>query len=101
MKRFYEFEVIIPNAVFDHVAGNSIIDLLSYFNVKFECKGFTDCETEYLVTAHSRGVADYVRELLAALQRVVLASSFSFMDKMRCKRWIYGEIREVKSDEIY
>lgn len=98
MKRVFEFEVIIPNAVFDHVADNSIIDLLSYFNVNFECKGFTDSETEYLVTAHSRVVADYVREWLAALQRVVLASSFSCMDKMRCKGWIYGEIREVVSD---
>lgn len=100
MKRFYEFEVIIPCAVFDHVADTSIGDLLSYFNVKFSCKGFTDCEIEYLVTAHSRDVADFVRDWFVALQRVVLASSFSCMDKMRCESWIYGEIREVESYEI-
>lgn len=100
MKRFNEFEVIIPDAVFEHVTDNSISDLLSCFNVTFECKGFTDCETEYLVTAPSRDVANSVRELLASLQRVVLASSFSPMDKMRCEGWLFGIIREVESDEI-
>jgi hypothetical protein len=98
MKLFYEFEVIIPNAVFDHVSVDLIVDLLSYFNVKFECKGYTDCKTEFLVTAHSRDVAYCVREWFPALQSVVVASSYSAMDKMRCRGWLYGEIREVESD---
>lgn len=99
MKRFnYEFEVIVPDAVIKHVSVPSISDLLSYFNVKFEVKGFTDCETEFLVTAPSRDVANSVRELLASLKRVVLASSFSSMDKMRCEVWLFGIIREVESD---
>lgn len=99
MKRFnYEFEVIFPDAVIDHVSVKSIEDLLSYFNVKFEVKGFTDCETEFLITAPSRDVAYFVRQWFPALQRVVLASSYSAMDKMRCQGWLYGEIREVESD---
>ena len=99
MKRFnYEFEVIVPDAVIKHVSVPSISDLLSYFNVKFEVKGFTDSETEFLVTAPSRDVANSVRELLASLQRVVLASSFSSMDRMRCEGWLFGQIREVESD---
>lgn len=99
MKRFnYEFEVIIPHAVIKHVSVVSLAYLLSCFNVKFETKGFTDCETEFLVTAPSRDVAHYVREWFPALQRVVLASSYSAMDKMRCEGWLYGEIREVESD---
>lgn len=98
MKRFNEFEVIIPAAVFGHVSHDSIVDILRWFDVKFECKGCTDCEYEFLVTAPSRDVANSVREWFPALQRVVLASSFSAMDKMRCQGWLYGEIREVESD---
>lgn len=98
MKRFNEFEVIIPEAVFEHVSENSIIVLLSNFNVKFERKGSTDCEIEYLVTAPSCDVANSVRELLASLQRVVLAFPLSPMDKMRCKGWLFGIIREVECD---
>lgn len=98
MKRFNEFEVIIPNAVFEHVTDNSIIELLSCFNVKFEVKGFTDCETEYLVTAPSRDVANSVRDLLATLERAVIASAFSSMDAMRCRGWLFGIVREVESD---
>lgn len=99
MKRFnYEFEVIVPDAVIKHVSVPSISDLLSYFNVKFEVKGFTDCEIEFLVTAPSRDVANSVRELLFSLQCAVLASSYSAMDKLRCQGWLYGEIREVEYD---
>lgn len=99
MKRFnYEFEVIIPDAVIKHVSIPSIADLLSYFNVKFEIKGFTDCQTEFLVTSPSRDVANSARDLLATLERVVLASSSSPMDKMRCQGWLFGIVREVESD---
>lgn len=98
MKRFNEFEVIIPISVFQHVLVDSIVDLLSHFDVNFECKGFTDCEAEFLVTAPSRDVANSVRELLASLQHVVVASSSSAIDKLRCRGWIYGVIREVESD---
>lgn len=99
MKRFnYEFELIVPDAVIKHVSVPSISDFLSYFNVMFEVKGFTDCEIEFLVTAPSRDVANSVRELLASLQRVVLASSFSSMDKILCQGWLFGIIREVESD---
>lgn len=101
MKRFnYEFEVIIPAVVFGHVSYDSIVDVLRWFDVKFECKGCTDCEYEFLVTARSRHVANSVRDLLASLQRVVLASSFSSMDKIRCEGWLFGIIREVESDYI-
>lgn len=100
MKRFYEFEVIIPAVVFGHVSHDSIVDILRWFDVKFECKGCTVCEYEFLVTASSRDVANNVREFLGSLRSVVLASSFSAMDKMRCKGWIFGNMREVESDEI-
>ena len=101
MKRFFEFEVIIPDAVFDQVAANSIPDLLSCFNVKFECKGSSESFTEYLVTASSYELARAVRDLLFKISRLVLLSACSFPDKQRVKKWIYGVIREVESDEIY
>ena len=102
MKRFFEFEVIIPDVVFDHVTENSLIELLSCFNVKFERKGFTDFQTEYFVSASSRDVANSVRDLLSSLQRVFRASSFtcSCLDKSCCPGWLFGIIREVVSDEI-
>lgn len=100
MKCFFEFEVIIPDVVFDHVADNSIFDLLSSFNVKFECKGSSDSFTEYLVTASSYELARAVRDLFFKISRVVFLSVCSFPDKQRVKKWIYGVIREVESDEI-
>ena len=92
---YYEFEVVIPDAVFEHVTDNSIIDLLSSFNVKFECKGFHESAVEYLVTAPSFEVARAVRNLLFNLARVVLLSAYSFTDKQHVKGWIYGSIRQI------
>ena len=100
MKLFNEFEVIIPDAAFEYVTDNSIIELLSCFNVQFEVKGFTDCQTEYLVTAPSFAVASAVRSLFFGLKTLVIASS-SVTDKIRITSdWLIGSIREVESDEI-
>lgn len=77
MKRVYEFEVIIPDTVFDYVADNSIIDLLSYFNVNFDCKGFNESSTEYLVTASSYELARAVCNLLFKISCVVFLSASS------------------------
>lgn len=100
MKRFNEFEVIIPVVAFDYFSENSIVYLLSCFNVKFESKGFTDCQIEYLVTAPSFAVASAVRSLFFGLKTLVVASS-SVTDKIRItSNWLVGSIREVESDEI-
>ena len=71
MKRFNEFEVIIPAVAFDYFSENSITFLLSCFNVKFECKGLTDCQIEFLVTAPSISVASAVRQTLIWLEKIL------------------------------
>ncbi len=98
MKRFNEFEVIIPFVAFDYFSENSIIDLLSCFNVKFESKGITDCQNEFLVTAPSIAVASAVRSLFFGLKTLVIASS-SVTDKICItSNWLIGSIREVEYD---
>lgn len=68
--------------------------------VKFELKGRTDAESEFLVTSLTRSVAESVRDFFPALRSLVLASSFSAMDKFRCSSaWLYGEIRVVDCHE--
>ena len=100
MKRFNEFEVIIPAVAFDYFSENSITFLLSCFNVKFESKDITDCQIEYLVTAPSISVASAVRNLFFGLKSLVVASS-SLTDKLRISsNWLIGAIRVVESDEI-
>lgn len=98
MKRFNEFEVIIPVVAFDYFSENSIIDLLSSFNVTFDSKGLTDCQIEYLVTAPSFAVSTAVRSLFFALKTLVISSS-SVTDKIRItSNWLIGSIREVEYD---
>lgn len=100
MKRFNEFEVIIPVVAFDYFLESSIFYLLNCFNVKFESKGLTDCQIEYLVTAPSIAVASAVRSLFFGLKTLVIASS-SVTDKILItSNWLIGSIREVESDEI-
>lgn len=98
MKRVYEFEVIIPQSVFVYVSLDSITDFLSYSNVKFESKGFTDSKIEFLVTASSRQIASEVLNLFYAIKRFVLASAYSITDLHICESWIFGAIREVEYD---
>lgn len=92
MKRFYEFEVIIPDFVFERVSDYPIIDLLNYFDVKFDSKGISYGQNEYLVTAPSMEVALQVRRLLFELKRLFDVSYSS-------THWLFGAIREVESDE--
>lgn len=100
MKRFNEFEVIIPVVAFDYFLESSIFYLLNCFNVKFESKGLTDGQIEYLVTAPSIAVASAVRSLFFGLKTLVIASS-SVTDKILItSNWLIGSIREVESDEI-
>lgn len=96
MKHF-EFEVVVPTDVFRHVTSVAIDDLLSWFDVHFECKGYFENKIEYLVTAPTFEVARAVRCMLLDLRRVVLVSAYDFVDKQRVKSWCFGEIREINS----
>ena len=97
MSKFVEFEVVIPFGVFDHLTATSIDDLLSWFNVKFERKGVTDAQVEFLVVAPSVEVASAVRNVFISLKRLVVASAYSPMDKLRCSsNWLFGAFCEFE-----
>lgn len=94
MKR-YEFEVVIPNAVFDHVTCVTIEDLLRWFVVDFTMIGCSDSKTEYLVVSHSRELARAAYNLLFSIRHITLISAYSPQDKQCCKPWFFGELRET------
>ena len=95
MKACFESEVIIPVAVFGHISADTIQDLLSSFNVKFELKGESDSCFEFLLSTSVRWCLECVIDLLHSLRRLVLASAFSVFDGERCESWLYGQIRVV------
>ena len=99
MSKLREFEVVIPLAVFGHLSALSVENLLSWFNVKFERKGVFEDGFEYLITAPSFESAIQVKNLLDDLRRLVLVSAFSPMDRLRCERWTFGEIRFYDDEE--
>lgn len=97
MKVHFESEVIIPSAVFGHIDVDSIADLFSSCNVKFEVKGYSDdCVfKEFLISSSVRCRLECAIDLLHSLRRLVLASAFSCSDGLRCESWLYGQIRLV------
>lgn len=95
MKAHFESEVVIPSSVFGHISSDMIEDLLSSFNVKFECKGKSDICSEFLLSSSVRWRLECVIDLLHSLRRLVLASAFSCSDGLRCESWLYGLIRLV------
>ena len=99
MKTRFESEVIIPVAVFGHISTDIIRDLLASCIVRFELKGETDAEFEFLLSASVRWRLECAIDLLHSLHRLVLASSFSSMDELRCESWLYGQIRVVDDEK--
>ena len=63
--------------------------------VRFELKGETDAQFEFLLSASVRWRLECAIDLLNSLRRLVLASAYSPMDGLRCDSWLYGQIRVV------
>lgn len=100
MKVHFESEVIIPSAVFGHIDVDSIGDLLSSCNVKFEVKGYSDdcVYIESLISSSVRWRLECAIDLLHSLRRLVKSAAYSVSDGVRCESWLYGEIRVVDND---
>ena len=93
MKRSYEFEVIIPRCVFTIISEASINILLSQFEVFMTYKGSDDDKLEYLVSCPSAAVVVPVRNLLAKISALVVASASFVSDKKKLGGWLYGQVR--------
>lgn len=95
MKAHFESEVIIPVAVFGHISTDIIRDLLASCIVRFELKGESDDKCEFFLSSSVRWRLESAIDLLHSLRRLVLASSYSPMDELRCESWLYGQIRII------